>query len=215
MRAIIISGGYISPDFLKEELSCQTYGLLIAADRGLEPCYALSLEPDVLLGDFDSVRPEIYEYYKDTLGIKTYEYPERKDDTDTELAVRYAIEQGAESILLYGATGTRLDHTMANISLLRIGLLSNVLMELRDTNNRIRLITERFCLLKKEQFGTYISFLPMTECVEDICLTGFRYPLQHGCLTQGNSLGISNVLEADAGLISVGSGVLIMIESRD
>ncbi len=215
MTAVIISGGTISPDFLREQLLSEHYDLLIAADKGLEACLHFNLMPDILLGDFDSVSPEIYEYYKQNTGTKLYEFPKKKDDTDTELAIHCAISNGAKEILLYGASGTRLDHTLANISLLKIGLDANVAIELRDANNRIRLLTDHLHLSKQTQFGNYISLLPMTERVEDICLTGFCYPLMHGTLIQGGSLGISNVLEEETGDIYVEKGILIVIESRD
>lgn len=214
MRAVIISGGRADKAFMKRELAGESRDLLIAADSGLEACYALGLMPDVMLGDFDSVSGKIKEYYR-LNGVQTFTYPEKKDETDTELAVRYAINRQAAQIILYGATGSRLDHTLANLSLLQLGLEHGIDMQIRDKYNRIRLIKGRCVLQKQQLFGNYISLLPMGGAVEDICLTGFRYSLDHGRMPQGSSLGVSNVLDDEAGMISAGSGILILIESRD
>lgn len=214
MRAVIISGGRADIEFIRQELTGQPYDMLIAADSGLEVCYALGITPDVMLGDYDSVSRQIKEYYQNS-GAAAFTYPERKDETDTELAVKFAIDRHAAQMVLYGATGSRLDHTLANLSLLKLGLLHGIDMQIRDKYNRIRLVKGQCVLQKQAQFGDYISLLPFSETVEDICLKGFRYPLDHGRMAQGNSLGISNVLEEERGVISAGSGILMLIESRD
>lgn len=219
MKIAIISGGYIDLSYLKEELGREGFDYIIAADRGLVALWELGVSPDVMLGDYDSVSQEVYESFLE-MDIPSYTYPERKDDTDTELALQYAVEriQGSQesgSIIIYGATGTRLDHTLANISLLKQGILQGIDMELRDSHNRLRLIQDCLNVRGEDMFGDYVSLIPMSEVVEDICLAGFRYPLQHGNLVQGNSLGVSNVLEEAEGKIHVGRGYLLVIESRD
>lgn len=219
MKIAIISGGHIDISYLERELRTESFDYIVAADRGLMALERLGILPDAMLGDYDSVSKEVYESFL-AMHVPSYTYPERKDYTDTELALHHAIEQiradkGVGRIVLYGANGTRLDHTLANISLLKQGITVGIDMELRDAHNRIRLISDCLHLRRKEQYGEYISLIPMSETVEDICLTGFRYPLQHGCMTQGNSLGVSNVLEADEGTIRIGEGYLLVIESRD
>lgn len=219
MKIAIIGGGHIDIPFLREELSYEGFDYMIAADGGLIPLSEMHVMPDVMLGDFDSVPARIYRSFRD-MQIPDYTYPERKDYTDTELAVCHAMEKirengGAGVIIVYGGTGTRLDHVLANISLLKQGVKAGIWMELRDENNRILLIKDRLRLQRDDRFGDYISLIPLSETVEDVCLTGFRYPLRHACMTQGNSLGISNVLEEKEGSIQIGHGYLLVIESRD
>lgn len=214
MRAVIISGGRADIEFIRRELAGEFYDMLIAADSGLETCHALGIMPDVMLGDYDSVSGQIKEYYQ-SCGVQAFTYPEKKDETDTELAVKFAINKHAGQIILYRATGSRMDHTLANLFLLQLGLEHGIDMQIRDKYNRIRLVKGKFVLQKPAQFGNYISLLPLSQTVEDICLTGFRYPLEHARMVQGSSLGISNVLEEEQGVISAGSGILILIESKD
>lgn len=219
MKIAIISGGNVDIPYLQNEVRKESFDYMIAADSGLMAFAQLGVMPDAMLGDYDSVSADVYKSFQ-AMHIPNYTYPERKDYTDTELALQHAIERIRESgekgtVILYGASGSRLDHTLANISLLKRGILEDIHMEIRDTNNRIRLVTDCLDVKKNDGWGKYISLLPMSETVEDICLTGFRYPLYHGCMAQGNSLGISNVLEAEEGRIQIGGGYLLVIESRD
>lgn len=213
-RAIIISGGTADADFIRYDMEGLSYDLLIAADKGLDACYLLKIKPDVMLGDYDSVDSSIYSFFE-RRGVENIKFPAEKNQTDTELAVRYALDHDMTDIILYGATGTRLDHTLANIYLLRLALKRHVNMQIRDAYNRIRLVEKQCEIIKKEAFGHTISLLPVTVNVKDITLKGFQYPLEHGYLKQGMSLGISNVITAEQARIDVGSGVLLLVESRD
>lgn len=219
MKIAIVSGGYIEPAYLREELMRESFDYMIAADGGLTVLKELNVEPDIMLGDYDSVSDEVYAHFS-AMHIPDYTYPSRKDFTDTELAVQHGIEKIADSgeagtMILYGATGTRLDHTLANISLLKQTMAAGVYMELRDMHNRLRIVKDALHLRREDLFGDYISLIPLSERVDDVCLTGFRYPLQHGCLIQGNSIGVSNVMEKAEGEIHIGKGYLLVIESRD
>ena len=117
---LIVSGGSIDVDFAKEYLRERQYDHIIAADSGLAHCKEIGIEPTDILGDFDSLRNlELLEYHRQK-GIPLREFPTRKDYTDTHLAVKYAIDLKAEEVTILGATGTRYDHILANISLLAL-----------------------------------------------------------------------------------------------
>lgn len=214
MHIAIITGGSILPPFLENRMREDDWDYVIAADKGLECCYELQLVPDLMIGDFDSVSEKVLNYYE-SLHVPVQTYPSRKDDTDTELAVRVALSHSPDCITLYGATGSRLDHVLANISLLRLGLENDIPVVMVDVNNRIRLIKDRFHMTKIEQYGKYISFLPLTEFVHGVVLKGFRYPANNVTFAQGNSLGVSNQIEEDEISVSIEDGILIMIESKD
>ena len=114
---LIVSGGSIDVDFAKEYLRERQYDHIVAADSGLAHCKEIGIEPTDILGDFDSLRNlELLEYYRQK-GIPLREFPTRKDYTDTHLAVKYAIDLKAEEVTIVRATGTRYDHTLANIRL--------------------------------------------------------------------------------------------------
>ncbi len=214
MHIAIISGGSILPPFLENRIKEDNWDYVIAADRGLEVCYALNFTPDFMIGDFDSISENVLAHYQN-MQIPVLTYPSQKDDTDTELALKVALEQKPERVTIYGATGTRIDHMLANISLLRLGVLHNISVEIVDDKNRIRLISDTFQMKKTEQYGDYVSFLPMTEMVTGVTLKGFQYNLTDGVLVHGNSLGVSNQIAEEEVYVSVKNGILIMIESKD
>ena len=122
---------------------------------------------------------------------------------------------GAEKITILGGTGSRLDHVFGNVELLGIGMEQNVPMELVDANNRIRMIKSGITLEKSSQFGTYVSLIPYTECVQHLYLTGFKYPLVDVTLKGFCSLGVSNELVEDTAEIRFDGGILLVTESRD
>jgi len=138
-----------------------------------------------------------------------------KDDTDTEFAIREAIRRGATEITLLGATGTRLDHVLANIYLLGIGLELQVDIQIVDAHNRIRMIDRCLELEKSKQFGSYVSVLPVKADAKGVTLEGMKYPLEHADISCFSSLGVSNEIVADVAKIQVEQGFLLVIESRD
>lgn len=115
---LIVSGGSIDINFSKEYIKDKKYDRIIAADSGLAHCKEIGIEPTDILGDFDSLKnKELLEEYRKK-GIPLREFPTRKDYTDTHLAVKYAVDLKPQRVTILGATGTRYDHALANISLL-------------------------------------------------------------------------------------------------
>lgn len=214
-QVFVVSGGDIEDAFAARVIAKERPELLIAADSGMEFFYRNGIKPDVIVGDFDSVKPEALTYFKEQPDIEFRELNPIKDDTDTEFAIRLAIEWGAEKITILGGTGSRLDHVLGNIELLGIGLEKQVSIELLDAHNRIRMIDKGITLLKSEQFGTYVSLIPYTSQVEGLSLCGFKYPLTDYCLKGFCSLGVSNEITAEEAVITFDKGILLVIESRD
>ena len=203
-EAVIVSGGNIQKDFaldfLRKNKNKDYY--MIAADRGLEFFMETGLVPDAAVGDFDSLSPE---------GLQ----PE-KDDSDTQHTVNYAIEKGAEKILILGATGSRIDHLLANLELLLLGQKKGAEISLVDKNNYITLIKSGTVLQKEEQFGTYVSFFPLGGDVTGLTLTGFRYPLRRHCLkAEDCGLTVSNEITEGSAKVEFESGSLLMLMTRD
>jgi len=210
-RAFIFTGGRLGPWAL-ERLSPGDY--LIGADRGADFLLRQGHRPDLALGDFDSVpgdrMREIASASKEFLSCDAVD----KDWTDTELAVREAISRGFRDIAVAGALGTRFDHGLANVHLLRQALEKGAALTLLDEHNEIRLCSDELRLSADDRFP-YVSLLPLTPEATGITLEGFRYPLEDATLRLGWSLGVSNVLEADRGRVSLRSGLLLVIRSRD
>lgn len=216
-RTLIVAGGRIDRDFALSFLSGKSYEKVIAVDGGLRTVRELQLMPTDIVGDFDTVEPELLACYEGREDIRIRRFQPQKDDTDSEIAVDMAIQYGSTGVDILGASGSRLDHTLGNIRLLGLLHRAGIPACIYDANNRIRLV-ERECVIRRQEaYGTYVSLLPFTQKAEGITLQGFRYPLTDYTMELfiTPTLGISNELAAEEGRISVKNGVLLVIESKD
>lgn len=215
MRAVLVSGGLTDAAFAAAYIKERKPDVLGAVDSGMEFFKRASLRPDWIIGDFDSVLEETLSYFESQKGIFWLRLIPKKDDTDTEAAIRKMIALGVDEIEILGATGSRLDHVFGNVELLGIGLEENVSMTLVDQHNRIRMIDHSLCIRKEEQFGDYVSLIPFTPVVKDVTLRGFEYPLHHFDMVCYNSLGVSNQIIEEEAWIEFREGVLLVFETRD
>ncbi len=129
--------------------------------------------------------------------------------------MKLAIEEGAKEIVLLGATGTRLDHLLGNIGLLRKALQAGIPAYIVDEHNKLYLMDKEGELCKENLYGPYVSLLPLGECVENVTLSGFKYDTKEADFVMGETLGISNELVADKGKISFRKGCFIVVEAKD
>ena len=238
---IIVSGGDIQSDFalyfLKKniEKAGRENIRLIAADRGLEFFLDYLILPDVVIGDFDSLSED----GKNFLEMQNEDIPyggmlewklqkgegkvvevvrlrPEKDDSDTQSAMNYAIQNGAKEIVILGVTGNRVDHLMANFGLLILAQKQGAEVALADRYNYMKLIPSGTILKKAEQFGKYVSFFPLGGDVTGLTLEGFKYPLDKYHLTTADSgLTVSNEISEEYAKVTYESGTLLMIMSRD
>ena len=213
MNAIIITGGKTTKNFVKEYLNTNKYDIIIAVDRGLEILDTLTIKPDYILGDFDSVNQDVLRKYKKE-NINITELNPEKDLTDTHSAINLAISLKSDKITILGAIGTRIDHTIANIHILKIAIPKNIDIKIIDENNEITLIDKNVKICKDEKYK-YISLIALTTKVENLTLKGFKYLLTNSTLNIGDSLGISNEQIEPEAEILLEKGILIMIKSKD
>lgn len=213
--AIIISGGNIETDFALGFLHEQTWDYLIAADRGLVFLKNAGIKPTHIVGDFDSADKALPGLYEGDPSVEIRYFRPEKDDTDTSIALQLALELGCRQIYLLGCTGTRVDHMMAAVRDLRYALEAGASAWLLDSHNRIRLIDQDTVILRKEQFGKYISLFPFAGPVSGLTLRGFAYPLADYRMEADSALGVSNELTQERGEISFRKGRMLVIESRD
>ncbi len=215
MNCLIVTGGNVDLNLLNNYYNSNKDSLVIAVDKGLESLYKLNIIPDHIVGDLDSVNATILKHYQNNPQITIHKYIPEKDYTDTDIALKLAIKLAASNITIIGATGTRIDHMLANIHVLTYALDSKIPCHILDSNNKIYLINDSAKLNKDEAHGKYISLIPLTTSIEGLTLKGFKYPLNNYCLTIGKSLGISNEIIQDIATIDLKSGTLIVIESKD
>ncbi len=233
-RALIVAAGPLEEAFAysyyKTENEKEPFRYVIAADKGLSFLHQHGIRPDYIIGDFDSLpgqeRDAYFAQYVQDPSIVIRTYNPVKDDSDLEIALHLAAEElEADEILILGGLGGREDHTFSAVQCLGIPLKKDIPAFLCNDRNRIRLLGNlekepfggpfSFTMEKSDQYGKYVSLIPLTTTVEGLTLKGFRYPLDHGRLTILNSLGVSNQVEEDTASISFESGILIMVESSD
>ncbi len=175
MEIVIISGGDINLELLKNYLKKHSNQTIIAVDKGLEALYKLNIIPNHVVGDLDSVNYNILNYYKSNSKIEFHEYIPEKDFTDTDIALNLAISLKPSNITILGALGKRMDHALANIHVLKNALEAGIPCQILDVNNKIYLIDSYLELKKSELYGKYISLIPLTTLVTGLTLTGFKY----------------------------------------
>lgn len=220
MQALIISGGHLEDAFAASYIEKYQFQLTIAVDSGMAFFYRKSWVPDYIVGDFDSVSPEILQNFRELKDSgqerpKILQFQPEKDETDTELAIRTAIGQGCKTIHILGGTGTRMDHMLGNLHLLGLAMEQGVEAIMADQHNRIRMVQGGLVIRREEQYGRYVSLLPFTPQVTGLTLKGFKYPLDQYTLECYHSLGVSNEIAEEAGEISFQDGVLVVVESLD
>ena len=174
--------------------------------------------PDVIVGDFDSASKVTVGVYrkmaKKMHSIQFVDLDTHKDFTDTHVAIMHAMEEGATDIYISGATGTRLDHTMANIGLLKECADKGVNAYIEDDHNVITMINSSAGISRLEGYD-YISFIPYGGCVTGVTLTGFEYNVENRTFEIGDSLGVSNRVVSEDARIEIEDGYMIVNYSRD
>ncbi|MBS4217794.1 thiamine diphosphokinase [Bacillus sp. FJAT-49711] len=188
----------------------------IGVDRGVFYLLENGIIPDFSVGDFDSVSDEEWSIIDEKVpNIKRF-LPE-KDETDMELAMMWAVDQHPDLICIFGATGGRLDHFMANALMLSHYQNKNSFMTIKmiDKQNSLSLFYPGEYRIEKDSTKKYISFIPLTNEVVNLSLNGFKYPLSHQTVNFGSSLCISNELIKQSGNFSFEKGILMMIRSTD
>ena len=108
-------------------------------------CHTAGIQPDLILGDFDSVDDASYTYFKETCPERMEQFPTHKDETDTELALLRAIAAGADAVTMIGATGTRIDHLLGNIQMLKLALDRGVSCQIVDATTGFGWWMGRLC----------------------------------------------------------------------
>ena len=181
-------------------------------DGGARHLLQFGVRPHVLMGDFDSISSKDLEYLK-KLGTEIIEFPVEKDMTDTELATEYAISKGFKNIIFIGVLGTRVDHSLANILLLKRMLDKGVKGHIVDEYNIITLIRDEISLRK--QPGYNLSLLPITSRVEGVTTKGLYFPLNNATIEMGSTWGVSNRFIDETAEVTIHDGLLLVIQSRD
>jgi len=207
----IISGGTINdPEFLRHKIVEAQNPVIICADGAARYLRVLDILPAFIIGDMDSIDTDTLEYFY-RKGSTILRHPGEKDETDTELALEYAIKLRPRDIYIFGALGGRIDHTLANISLLIMGDKAGVRTIIIDETCELFIVSRSIII--EGQTGQTVSLLPLSSEVTGITLEGFEYPLSDAVMECGKPYGISNKMMSEKGMISIQSGYLLVIRN--
>jgi len=183
-------------------------GMYIAADSGLETAKKLGIEPAVIIGDFDSVDPAL------AAGYERLHHPAEKDDTDSMLCVKYALEHDFLDIVIIGGTGGRIDHTLANLSMLKYIANRSGTGVITDGFNKISYLSSDISNgnMRVHKNYKYISIIPIGRELTGVTLTGFLYNLNDASVQSDEIYSISNEISGEFGDITITNGEALVCE---
>ncbi|MBX3015596.1 MAG: thiamine diphosphokinase [Caldilineaceae bacterium] len=210
MRAVVFVNGTIA-DYSRFRAWLRADDYWVAADGGARHCLALGRRPNALVGDLDSVAPAVVTELAQA-GVIIERHAITKDQTDLELALEFALRQGATEILLMGAIGDRLDQTLANLLILAQREWPAQLM-LVEGNQLAQLVRPGQHLTLQAAPGDTVSILPLSDTVTGITYTGMRYPLTNATLALGSTRGVSNEVATTPATVTIVSGRLLLIQT--
>jgi thiamine pyrophosphokinase len=209
-RILIFANGQL-PDIERARPLVKPDDYIICADGGARHALALGLTPDVVIGDLDSITDgEIRQVEK--AHVKLIKYSHDKDETDLELAMRYALDQKPTSIVVLAALGYRLDHTLGNFA-----LLSDQALAALDVRFDDGIDEAFFCRDRSEvhgRAGDLVSLIPWGSPVEGVRTDGLKWPLRDEALQPEKTRGISNEMTAGAAEVRIAAGLLLVIHRR-
>lgn len=183
---------------------------IIAADGGAHHCIKLGFIPQVVIGDFDSLNPDELLILENS-NTELIRYPSAKDQTDLELALDYAIENGATKITLYGILGGRWDMSFANILLLSLPRYCHIKFHIIDGINEMFILRGGNTLDLNGKQGDTVSVIPLSNTTSGITYSGLEWSLERASLDFGSPRGVSNQMSSEVAHIKLDSGVLFVI----
>ncbi len=192
-------------------LSEQDY--VVAVDGGLSYCEVLGIEPDFIIGDFDSIN----EREQEAIALLEQEIPDRimrlkpeKDDTDMLAALKEMLQRGYRDFRIYAGCGGRFDHTFANVQCLLYLKNHGAVGYLVDGNGMMLVIQNEVVHFKKEMEG-YLSLFSLNKEAKGVTITGMKYPLLDYTMQNDFPVGISNEFIGCEASVSVEEGELLCV----
>lgn len=202
-KCVIVSAGDMKRD-ISDRVSFNEEDLIIACDGGYDSCLKYGIKPDILIGDFDSVKSSLPEK-TDRITLKC-----EKDDTDTVSAIKYAFEKGYKNIVLTGALGGRIDHSLANLQALLYINNNGGRAKIIGDNEEIILICNESITLKCDRTKTLSIFTP-DEKAQGVTIKGAKYLLNNYDMSNNLPIGVSNEFLDEDITVTVKKGRLFIM----
>ena len=208
MQTIVALGGDLrDSDLVRSAL--HGAGLIVAADSGAERLAAIGIQPHLIIGDFDSLDPaELFRLR--AAGVEVVEHPAPQQRTDADVALELALRRGATSVIVLGALGgSRIDHTLGNLSLLSHPGLREIPTWAVDGWSALTIL--RGDGIRETHFhgqpGDYVSIIPLSDRVEGVTAIGLKWPLENAVLERGQVQAVSNELVNDRAMVRLRTGL--------
>jgi thiamine pyrophosphokinase len=176
---------------------------IICADGGSNKIYHLNIEPDIIIGDMDSISNKSLKKFKKSKIISI----NNQNSTDLEKALKFTVKMKPDKIYIFGAMGNRIDHTLTNLNLIKKYYKYS---DIQFITNKSKLIYSDKPVKLHEKIGTTISLIPIGK-VTNVHLTGFLYPLNYENLEFGGRDGQSNRSIAYEQIIDFKKGELFIV----
>ena len=176
---------------------------IICADGGSNKIHHLNIEPDIIIGDMDSISNKSLKKFKKSKIISI----NNQNSTDLEKALKFAVKMNPDKIYIFGAMGNRIDHTLTNLNLIKKYYKYS---DIQFITNKSKLIYSNKPVKLHEKIGTTISLIPIGK-VTNVHLTGFLYPLNYENLEFGGRDGQSNRSIAYEQIIDFEKGELFIV----
>ena len=208
-ECVLVGGGDVDPSALQSIAAGAA--LRIGVDGGALALESVDCLPEWVVGDFDSLGEASLARLRG-LGVRVKEYPREKNETDLELALELAAGLAASGVAIFGATGTRLDHTMANFGLLLYAAELGLPATIHAPGQQVRLLRGGQRMSLAGWPGRAVSLIPLTPDVRGISTEGLLYPLKGETLRIGHARGVHNEITREQAGITVAEGDLLVFE---
>lgn len=209
-RVLIFANGDL-PDIKRAQSLLRRDDFILCADGGTRHALALGVKPNLVLGDMDSLEKDHWEKLQEW-GVEVEIFPRDKDETDLEHAIRTAMGLNPREIVILAALGGRVDQTLANITLLTDPRLAAFNVRLDDGVEEIVLCRDQARMHGKR--GDIVSLIPWGAPVVGVQTEQLKWPLDKETLHPDKTRGISNEMLAGSAVISIESGLLLVVHRR-
>ena len=208
MNIVIFANGDISDNISIEKTLARQADYIICCDGGLLLCNQCEIQPNIIIGDMDSVSPHLLNEYKD---VPIEKHNSVKDETDLELGINHALTKNPSSItLLGGFSSDRFDHQLGNIQALAKAAEKGINCRMSNEFTDLYIINKNITI-QKDPSKKHISIMPFTSQISGVITKGLGYPLDNETLTLPTTRGISNYFTKNQAEISINSGIALII----
>ncbi len=203
-KCIILANGFPPDRKTVRFLQNKGYTTLLCADGGANSAKTLDLIPQYIIGDLDSIKPDVYEYYSGKSNIIKIN---RQDDTDVEKCLKFVIKKKHDEVVLLGATGDRLDHSFCNLGIV-LKYFSKIKMMIIHQRSLLAAYTGNIIL---NTIPNEIISLYGIDSKTRVKSSGLKYPLKNIALPFGQKESTSNIAVNNKVQLQIKGGIIFVI----